>query len=150
MVEQGSIRVEEADSGAEPFSRPDSWSIHYACTDQAPYNTDQLTAEVDGNMMTTTSLLKLPRDNDSRNLAFFLRTTGPDLSHRRPTKIEQTKPPVTAPIKAWWFFKIGSKRSAPTPKKTRERSVALVRDRTKTLLTPQQPQTHPAGRRRSA
>lgn len=72
------IEIEES---TQP-SRPDSWSMHYDRTDQAPYSSC-----IRDNMMTQTSLLKLPKENPSRELAFFLRTTGPTAPHRLPSKI---------------------------------------------------------------
>lgn len=96
------IDVEES----EQPSRPDSWSMHYDRTDQAPYS---LNSSAD--MLTQTSLLNLPKDNPSRELAFFLKTTGPTAPHRRPSKIEQNpRRNVPTPKHALRFLKLGNKR----------------------------------------
>ncbi|KXT17214.1 hypothetical protein AC579_323 [Pseudocercospora musae] len=70
-----------------PLSTPDSWSMHYACTTQAPYSTPTLSAD-EHKMITQTSLARLPKDNELYDLAFFLRTTGPAPPHRKPSKIQ--------------------------------------------------------------
>jgi len=103
------IDVEESEQ--PPVSRPDSWSMHYDRTDQAPY-----CSNVTDKMMTQTSLLNLPKDNESRDLAFFLRTTGPTAPHRRPSKIERPPRAIATSRNALRFLKFGNKRSAtPVP-----------------------------------
>jgi len=103
ILREDSILIE-----AEGVSRPDSWSMHYDRTDQAPYaeSTD------DNKMMTSTNLLHIPRDNPSHDLAFFLRTTGPLAPHRKPSKVEHPRRAVTAPQKALRFFRVGRQRSS--------------------------------------
>lgn len=97
------IDIEES----EQPSRPDSWSLHYDRTDQAPYSTG-----VPNTMMTQTSLLNLPKGNPSRDLAFFLTTTGPSPPHRRPSKVEEhPRRGVSNPKNALRFLRLGHKRS---------------------------------------
>ncbi|KAK4548282.1 hypothetical protein LTR36_010152 [Oleoguttula mirabilis] len=64
ILREDSIHIEEESGEA---SRPDSWSMHYDCTNQAPIKAA------------------------SHDLAFFLRTTGPTASHRRPSKNEHPR-----------------------------------------------------------
>ncbi|WPG97554.1 Hypothetical protein R9X50_00033100 [Acrodontium crateriforme] len=79
-----SFDVEEERSGQ---SRPDSpWSIHCSRTDQAPF-TLHIAGE-DDKTMAQNSLLTLSKSHASHDLAFFLRTTGPTASHRRPSKLK--------------------------------------------------------------
>lgn len=116
------IDVEES----EQPSRPDSWSMHYDRTDQAPYSPTELDSST---MMTQASLLTLPKDNPSRDLALFLRMTGPTAPHRRPSKIEQhPRRGVSAPKNALRFLKLGRKRPqtpGPIPDEESIDSVAL-------------------------
>lgn len=97
IFREDSILVEEE---SIDVSRPDSFSIHCDYTDQAPYSTDR-----DDEMMTSTSHLRLPKDNASHDLAFFLRTTGPSAPHRRPSKIDHPKRAVAVPKNAFKFFR---------------------------------------------
>lgn len=62
-------------------------------------------------MMTQSSLLSLPKNNASHDLAFFLRTTGPTASIR---KESQTLPgrAASASRNAFRFLRAGSKRHA--------------------------------------
>ncbi|KAK5115390.1 hypothetical protein LTR85_009850 [Meristemomyces frigidus] len=106
ILREDSILIEEESGEA---SRPDSWSMHYSCSNQAPYASSK-----DDIMMTQTSFLTLPRDNASHDLAFFLRTTGPTAPHRRPSKIEHPRRAVAAPKHALRFLKIPQRR-ATTP-----------------------------------
>ncbi|KAK3615833.1 hypothetical protein LTR22_027279 [Elasticomyces elasticus] len=110
ILGKDAIMIEEEPSSEVYASRPDSWSIHCDRTDQAPY----VPAKDIGNMMTSTSLFGLPQNNDSAQLAFFLKTTGPSAPHRRPTKVEESKPGVDAPKKVLQFFKLRLKRSKKT------------------------------------
>ncbi|KAK5716007.1 hypothetical protein LTR15_009832 [Elasticomyces elasticus] len=110
IVREDSIKIEEEPNSDYSPSRPDSFSIHCDRTDQAPY---VLSDDAD-NMMTSTSLLGLPRNNDSARLAFFLKTTGPIAPHRRPSKAERPKPGVATRKKALHFFKLRSKQSKKT------------------------------------
>jgi hypothetical protein len=63
--------------------RPDSWSIHYDYTDQAPY-----TARGDDGITAPTGLSNISEGNASYELAEFLRTTAPKPPHRKPSKID--------------------------------------------------------------
>lgn len=85
ILREDSIKVELHDdihaSFGEQGSRPDS--LHYARTDQPPY-----VKEADDKMMTQTSLHHLPKHNASHDLAYFLKTTGPNAPSRRPKKVE--------------------------------------------------------------
>jgi hypothetical protein len=63
--------------------RPDSWSIHYDYTDQAPY-----TARSNDGLTGPTGLPNISEGNASYELAEFLRTTAPKPPHRKPSKID--------------------------------------------------------------
>ncbi|KAK0292663.1 hypothetical protein LTR35_000694 [Friedmanniomyces endolithicus] len=104
---------EEPSSPCCTQSRPDScWSIHCDRTDQAPYALGKHAGE----MMTSTSLLGLPRKNPSADLAFFLQTTGPVAPHRRPSKAEhRPRSGVATPTKkALHFLKLRPRRAKKT------------------------------------
>ncbi|KAK3110776.1 hypothetical protein LTR53_014585 [Teratosphaeriaceae sp. CCFEE 6253] len=96
IVREDSIQIEEESSS-------DFWSIHCDRTDQAPYG--------DGEMMTSTSLLGLPMKNETRELAFFLKTTGPCAPHRRPSKAERPSRGTAAPKRALNFLRLRPRRS---------------------------------------
>lgn len=85
ILREDSIKVELHDdihgSFGEQESRPDS--LHYDRTDQRPY-----VKNADDKMMTQTSLLHLPKANASHDLAYFLKTTGPNAPSRRPRKVD--------------------------------------------------------------
>lgn len=108
ILREDSIKIEEETGDV---SRPDSWSIHCARTDQAPYLTGKRQKD-DDDMNTTTSLPRVPRDNASHDLAFFLRTTGPTAPHRRPSKVEHPGR-AAAPKTALRFFK--RQKRSPVP-----------------------------------
>lgn len=98
-----------------PLSREDSWSMHCAYTDQAPYsNANAKTYHGDSKMMTSTSMLHLPKGNASKELVDFLRRTGPPEPHRRPSKIEHPRRTVSAPKSALKMLKLGGKRQVQT------------------------------------
>ena len=101
ILREDSIYVEESDN----TSQPDLWSMHYDCTSQAPYS-----PRPNDQMMTQASLLHLPKENASHDLAFFLRTTGPTAPHRRPSKIESPRRAVAGRKDALRFLKIKQKR----------------------------------------
>lgn len=85
IVQEDSIQIEKEASVDCVQSRQDScWSLHCDRTDQAPYTLSKHAGET----MTSTTLLGLPRENPSADLAFFFRTTGPVAPHRRPGKAE--------------------------------------------------------------
>ncbi|KAK0259361.1 hypothetical protein LTR35_018098 [Friedmanniomyces endolithicus] len=85
IVQEDSIQIEKEVSVDCVQSRQDScWSLHCDRTDQAPYTLSKHAGET----MTSTTLLGLPRENPSADLAFFFRTTGPVVPHRRPSKAE--------------------------------------------------------------
>ncbi|KAI7092516.1 hypothetical protein KC352_g40262, partial [Hortaea werneckii] len=109
ILREDSIKIEEETGDV---SRPDSWSIHCARTDQAPYLTGKRQKDDDDDMNTTTSLPRVPRDNASHDLAFFLRTTGPTAPHRRPSKVEHPGR-AAAPKTALRFFK--RQKRSPVP-----------------------------------
>ncbi|KAK0889641.1 hypothetical protein LTR91_026398 [Friedmanniomyces endolithicus] len=115
IVREDSIQQidEEPSSPCCTQSRPDScWSIHCDRTDQAPYALGKHAGE----MMTSTSLLGLPRKNPSADLAFFLQTTGPVAPHRRPSKAEhRPRSGVATPTKkALHFLKLRPRRAKKT------------------------------------
>ncbi|KAK1064673.1 hypothetical protein LTR74_008525 [Friedmanniomyces endolithicus] len=115
IVRENSIQPidEEPSSPCCTQSRPDScWSIHCDRTDQAPYALGKHAGE----MMTSTSLLGLPRKNPSADLAFFLQTTGPVAPHRRPSKAEhRPRSGVATPTKkALHFLKLRPRRAKKT------------------------------------
>lgn len=89
-----------------PLSRKDSWSMNYDCTTQAAYSNP---SRRDEDMITQSSLVNLPHNAKSYDLAFFLRTTGPTAPHRRPSKVEPPKRSVSGK-NAFRFLKRGQKR----------------------------------------
>ncbi|KAK5175333.1 uncharacterized protein LTR77_000471 [Saxophila tyrrhenica] len=93
ILREDSIHVEESEN-PDTYSRPDPFSIHHDCTDQAPYA-----------MITEQSLLHLPFKNPSHDLAFFLRTTGPTTPHHRPSKVSQPARPPVPSKNAFKFLK---------------------------------------------
>lgn len=108
IVREDSIKVELHDdlhaSLGEQESRPDS--LHYARTDQPPYVNG-----TDDKMMTQTSLLHLPKSNASHDLAYFLKTTGPNAPSRRPRKIEnQPRRAMSASKNVLKWLKGGQRR----------------------------------------
>jgi len=107
ILREDSIKVELHDdvNAADDTDRQDSFSIHHACTDQAPYTNDE-----DGEMMTQNSLLSLPRKSASHDLAQFLRTTGPMAPHRRPSKVDRSRRAAAKPKNVLNLFKPGSRR----------------------------------------
>ncbi len=127
IVREDSIQQidEEPSSPCCTQSRPDScWSIHCDRTDQAPYALGKHAGE----MMTSTSLLGLPRKNPSADLAFFLQTTGPVAPHRRPSKAEhRLRSGVATPTKkALHFLKLRPRRAKKTFVTPYDRLVVLV------------------------
>jgi hypothetical protein len=143
--EDFSIRIEEEyprrqqqqlDSGIE-LSSPDSWSLNFAYTDQAPYCSSD-SRDGDTKMMTQQSLPRLPRENKSYDLAYFLRTTGPTAPHRRPSKVGHPRRSVAAPKKALRFLKLGQRRPSSSIVTAHDKSVicdgsywsSIVADRT--------------------
>lgn len=113
-----------------PLSRPDSWSMHYHCTTQAPYSNPAAISS-DDNMITQTSLLRMPKYSDMYDLAFFLRTTGPAPPHRKPSKIEHPRRAVSG-RNALRLLRLGGQKQQQrhryaTPVQTaHERSVLFV------------------------
>ncbi|KAK1044362.1 hypothetical protein LTR74_018306 [Friedmanniomyces endolithicus] len=113
IVREDSIQIEKEASVDCAQSRQNScWSIHCDRTDQAPYTLSKYAGE----MMTSTSLLGLPRENPSADLAFFFRTTGPVAPHRRPSKAERrpSSGVVTPAKKALQFLKLWPRQSKKT------------------------------------
>lgn len=103
------------------LSRPESWSMHYDCTSQAPYLNKYTTAGASNSsedrMMPQTSLARLPKENSregSHDLAFFLRTTGPTAPHRRPSKVEHPRRTISAKNAFRLFKSNGEKRRTST------------------------------------
>ncbi|KAK4569658.1 hypothetical protein LTR86_003423 [Recurvomyces mirabilis] len=84
----------------------DSFSLNHTDSTQAPYATIN-----HDEMMTSTSMLWLPRDNVTRELTDFFRYYGPTEPHRRPSKLEPPKRGINAPRKALRFLKRGNKRA---------------------------------------
>ena len=117
ILREDSIHVEES----ENVSRPDSWSMHYDCTDQAPYSDRQ-----DDETMTQASLLHIPSENPSHELAFFLRTTGPTAPHRRPSKIEDSPRPTRGPRNAFRFLRAKQRQAAIRSATAHDRYVCIA------------------------
>jgi hypothetical protein len=108
ILREDSIKVELHDdihaSFGEQDSRPDS--LHYARTDQPPY-----VKSIDDKMMTQTSLLHLPKGNASHDLAYFLKTTGPNAPSRRPRKVEDhPRRAMSASKNVLRWLKVGQRR----------------------------------------
>jgi len=118
IVREDSIQVQSEESVAEDFERPDSWSMHHDCTNQAPY-----CPRSEDEMMTQSSTLRLPKGNASHDLALFLKMTGPTAPHRRPSKLEQSKKVRSAPRSALRFLKFGQRRAPPSVASAHHESV---------------------------
>jgi hypothetical protein len=108
ILREDSIKVELHDdihaSFGEQDSRPDS--LHYARTDQPSY-----VKSVDDKMMTQTNLLHLPKGNASHDLAYFLKTTGPNAPNRRPRKVEDhPRRAMSASKNILRWLKVGQRR----------------------------------------
>jgi len=108
ILRQDSIKFELSDGSHTPFgeqeSRPDS--LHYARTDKPPYVTG-----VDDKMLTQTSLLRLPKANASHDLAYFLKTTGPNAPKRRPKKVDDhPRRALSASKNVLKWLKVGQRR----------------------------------------
>lgn len=74
-----------------------SWSMHYDCANQLPYSTAHSIAgssNVD-KMNTQTSLARLPKDNPSHDLAWFLKNTAPPAPHRKPSRADHPRRAVS-------------------------------------------------------
>ena len=97
ILREDSIRVEESDN----VSLPDSWSMHFDDTNQAPYST--VDKEPTG---ARTDLHWTTRHGSMRPLVNFLRDTGPVPPHRQPSKIEHPSRTVARKKKAMQFFKL--------------------------------------------
>jgi hypothetical protein len=106
ILKQDSIKVELDihPPFAEQESRPDS--LHYARTDQPPHVKSD-----DDKMMTQTSLLHLPKANASHDLAYFLKTTGPNAPNRRPKKVDDhPRRAMSASKNVLKWLKVGQRR----------------------------------------
>jgi len=84
----------------------DSFSLNHTDSTQAPYTTTN-----NGKMMTSASMLRLPRNDVTRELTDFFRCYGPTEPHRRPSKLEPPKRGINARSKALRFLKRGNKRA---------------------------------------
>jgi hypothetical protein len=110
ILREDSIRVELHDdihaSFGEQDSRPDS--LPHARTDQPKY----VKEDPDDKMMTQTSLLHLPKGNASQDLAYFLKTTGPNAPTRRPRKVEDhPRRAMSASKNVLKWLRVGQRRS---------------------------------------
>lgn len=103
ILREDSIVQTEEDCGS--YSRPDSWSMHHTCTNQAPYSDP--TKDM---MMTQESLLRASKANTSHDLAYFLRTTGPTAPHRRPSKLSHSKRGAATSKQPFRFLKMVPRR----------------------------------------
>ena len=66
---------------------------------------------VDDKMMTQTSLLHLPKGNASHDLAYFLKTTGPNAPSRRPRKVDDhPRRAMSASKNVLKWLKVGQRR----------------------------------------
>lgn len=98
IFREDSILVEES----ENVSRPDSWSLHFDCTDQPPYsNTEKEDLE------SRTEKNPAESSNCTYELSHFLRSTGPVPPHRQPSKIENPSRATARRKKAIRFLKLG-------------------------------------------
>jgi hypothetical protein len=97
-----------------PLSRPDSWTIQYACSNHTPdaSHPPSDTAVRPRKMNTETSLRRLPKGNPSHDLAFFLSTTGPTEPHRRPSKGQHHPQRAVSGRTALRLFKGGGEKEA--------------------------------------
>lgn len=107
ILREDSIKVECSDDVHNPFgeqeSRPDS--LHYARMDQPPY------ARSSDRVMTPASHMSLRKEFASHDLAFFLKTTGPNPPSRRPRKVEdRPRRAVSASKNVLKWLKVGQRR----------------------------------------
>ena len=97
ILREDSIRDEKSDN----VSLPDSWSMHYDCTNQAPYSTVD-----DQHTKARADLHRATKDDRLHDLVKFLNDTGPLPPHRRPSKIEHSSRTVARKKKAMQFLKL--------------------------------------------
>lgn len=109
ILRQDTITIEKTARIEEPesLSRPDSFSMHFDCTDQEPY-----CPQSDSKMLTQSSLLGIPRDNASYDLADFLKITGPSAPHRRRSKADRPRHVSLKPKNALRFLRPKHKKSS--------------------------------------
>lgn len=105
ILREDSIKVECSDDVHTPFgeqeSRPDS--LHYARMDQPPYarSTDRVTTPA------SQAKDKFP----THDLAFFLKTTGPNPPNRRPRKVDDhPRRAMSASKNVLKWLKVGQRR----------------------------------------
>lgn len=97
ILREDSIVIEES----ENISLTDSFSMHFHCTNQAPYSSSGR----DG-MVPRSALLHPATANPLfEDLAHFLRNTAPPPPHRRPSKIENPSKVSARRRKALQFLK---------------------------------------------
>lgn len=102
ILREDSIRVEES----EKLSPADSWSMHFDCTNQAPY------CAAGKENLRPRSDVRLPaKDTPLREMAKFLRESGPTPPHRRPSKLENPSKALAGRRKAMQFLKIKQQSS---------------------------------------
>lgn len=104
-----------------PFGTDFSYPVHYSHTSEG-LNCSSIEgssthdASIDNDkMMTQTSLSRLPRENASHDLAFFLRTTGPTAPQGKPSRVDHPRRALSAPKKLRFFNLGGGSHRLVTP-----------------------------------
>lgn len=141
IFRQDSIQQTEEESHyISPSFRTDS--IHYTHTSQAPNNGSiearfaHDTAIDNDKMMTQTSLSRLPRENASHDLAFFLRTTGPTAPHVGSSRARNPRRTLSAPKKLRFFnLGSGSRRLGMPARAAHERFVCELKNQSSLALS---------------
>jgi len=102
ILRQDDIVIEKSDAA----SPPESCSLHYDRTDQAPYSLDgEARMSVEGTSSHGTHKF------DSEKLIEFLRITGPKAAHRRPRRLKQVEGDLSARKRALRFFGLTQRKA---------------------------------------
>ena len=101
ILREDSILVEDT----ETISQPGSHTISWDCTTQAPCSTI-----ADETKPIEETILPLPKESPSYDMAHFLRTTSPPSPHDSPSKTEHQQKTNTAPKRAFHFIKFKRRR----------------------------------------
>ena len=104
ILSEDSIQVVESVN----TSFPEAWPL-----DQDYTSRNSCSPSDDGNMMTQGSILRLPKDNASHDLAFFLQSTGPTAPHRAPSKVDRPRRAIVGSKTALRLLKLRKRRHEP-------------------------------------
>lgn len=100
---------DRSQSRAERLARTESWSL-----DHNPVKHNPTPTVIEDRTVTQMSLLQLPKNNSSHDLAFFLRTTGPPEHKSTPPKVENQSRLTAASKQALRLLKLAH-RPSTTP-----------------------------------